>query len=171
LVAAVNLNIFHQHADRVRMANIAQMVNVLQAMILTDGPKMLLTPTYHVFALFRPFQDAGYLPTDVTAPDYRFGKLSVPALSVSAARSADGAVTLALVNLDARRALKVDAKLAGFTARSVSGNILTAAALDAHNTFEAPHTLEPKAFTDAHVNGGNLKVALPPKSVVVLRLQ
>ena len=73
LVAAINFNIFHHHADRVHLANIAQMVNVLQAMILTDGPKMVLTPTYHVFSMFRPFQDATFLPTDLQAPNYRLG--------------------------------------------------------------------------------------------------
>ena len=107
LVAALNFNIFHRHADRVHLANIAQMVNVLQAMILTDGPRMVLTPTYHVFSMFRPFQDATLLPADVQTPDYSHGTQSVPALSVSAARTADGAIVVALVNLDPQRALSV----------------------------------------------------------------
>ena len=171
LVAALNFNIFHHHADRVRLASIAQMVNVLQAMVLTDGPKMLLTPTYHVFRLFRPFQDATYLPTDVAAPEYRLGRWSVPSLSVSAARSLDGAVTVALVNLDPHRALTIDGTLAGFTARTVSGQILSAQTMDAHNTFEAPHAVEPKPYRDAHSSNGGVSLVLPAKSVVVLSLR
>lgn len=171
LVAAVNLNIFQHHADRVHLANIAQMVNVLQAMILTDGPKMVLTPTYHVFSLYRPFQDATFLPTDLQTPSYRLGAVSVPALSVSAARAVDGAIIVALVNLDPNRALSVGGTLAGFAARKVSGSILSAAAMDARNTFEAPHTIEPKEFGGAQLLGGKLSVSLPAKSVVVLSLR
>ena len=171
LVAAVNFNIFHHHADRVRLASIAQMVNVLQAMILTDGAKMVLTPTYHVFHMFRPFQDATYLPTDVVAPDYSLGRLTVPSLSASAARSADGALTVALVNLDPHHALTVDGGIAGFTARSVSGQLLSAANMDAHNSFEAPHVVEPRPYGGALLSGGRFSLVLPAKSVVVLSLR
>jgi alpha-N-arabinofuranosidase len=171
LVAAVNFNLFHRHAERVHLANIAQMVNVLQAMILTNGPNMVLTPTYHVFSLYRPFQDATFLPMDLRAPNYRLGALSVPALSASAARAADGAILIALVNLDPNRAIHVVAALAGSAASMVSGNMLTAAAMDARNTFDAPHAVEPRAFGQAQLRGGNLSVSLPAKSVVVLRLR
>jgi alpha-N-arabinofuranosidase len=171
LVAAVNLNIFHHHADRVHLASIAQMVNVLQAMILTEDAKMVLTPTYHVFSLFRPFQDATYLPTDVTAPDYSFGALTVPSLSVSAARSPGGALIVALVNLDPHRALNVDGSIAGFTAKSVSGKVLSAATMDAHNTFDAPGLVEPKPYGGAHLSRGGVSLVLPAKSVVVLSLK
>ena len=102
-MAALNFNIFHRHADRVRLANIAQMVNVLQAMILTTGPQMVLTPTYHVFKMFGPFQDATLLPTYLQTPHYPLGQVSVPAVSVSAARTATGAIVVALVNLDPHR--------------------------------------------------------------------
>src|SRR5690606_40313398 len=103
LVAAINLNIFHHHARRVHMTNIAQMVNVLQAMILTDGPRMALTPTYHVFHMYRPFQGATFLPTDVSTLRYTHGDVSVPAVSVSAARDSKGKSHLALANLDPHR--------------------------------------------------------------------
>ncbi len=171
LVAAVNLNIFHRHADRVHLANIAQMVNVLQAMILTDGPLMVLTPTYHVFSMFRPFQDATLLRSDVQTPDYSHGTQAVPALSMSAARSTDGAIVVALVNLDPQRTLSIEGRLPGSKATRVSGSVLTAAAMDAHNTFDAPHAIEPRAFDAAHLDGEQLSVTLPAKSVVVLRLQ
>jgi alpha-N-arabinofuranosidase len=171
VVAAVNLNIFHQHADRVRLANIAQMVNVLQAMILTDGPRMVLTPTYHVFSMFKPFQDATYLATEAQSPNYSLGAISVPALSVSAARSASGAIVVALVNLDPRRTLNVSCELTGFTVHKVGANVLSAADMDARNSFEAPHAVEPKKFDDIHLAAGRLTVSLPAKSVVVLTLQ
>ena len=67
ILAALNLNIFARHADRVRMANIAQMINVLQAMILTDKEKMVLTPTYYVFKMYVPFQDATFVPVTFDA--------------------------------------------------------------------------------------------------------
>ena len=100
VVAGLNLNVFHKHADRVRMTNIAQMINVLQAMILTDKEKMLLTPTYHVFEMYQPFQNATLLPTELTAPEYKHGEVAIPAVSVSAARTTDGKIALALVNTD-----------------------------------------------------------------------
>jgi len=171
VMAAVNFNIFHHHADRVRMANIAQMVNVLQAMILTDGPRMVLTPTYHVFHMFRPFQDATLLPTDLEAPRYTLGNTSVPGISVSAARTASGEIAVALVNLDAHKATPITLAIAGAKVRTVKGEILTAAALDAHNTFESPDAVKPSRFNGAALKDGRLSVTLPAKSVVVLSLQ
>ncbi|MEI9994372.1 MAG: alpha-L-arabinofuranosidase C-terminal domain-containing protein [Rhizomicrobium sp.] len=171
VVAALNFNIFHRHADRVRMANIAQMVNVLQAMILTDGPHMVLTPTYHVFRMFRPFQDATFLPVDVVAPRYALGGVSVPAVSVTAARTTDGAIAIALVNLDPNHAMPISVPIAGTPARHASGEILTASAMDARNTFSAPDAVHPVAFSGASIADGVLSLTLPAKSVVVLRLE
>jgi alpha-N-arabinofuranosidase len=171
VVAAVNLNIFHHHADRVRLANIAQMINVLQAMILTDGPRMALTPTYHVFWMFRPFQDATSLPLDLKTPPYRLGALSVPAVSASSARTADGHIVVALVNLDPDRAAPISAEIAGAAPGHVSGRILTASAMDAQNTFDAPDTVRPQGFSGATTVGGKLSLTLPAKSVVVLELE
>jgi alpha-L-arabinofuranosidase len=171
LVAAINLNIFHHHAERVRMANIAQMVNVLQAMILTQGRQMLLTPTYHVFRMFRAFQDATLLPTYLQTPQYSLGAVSVPALSVSAARTSNGTIVVALVNLDPNQAITVSATLPGATAQRVTGEILTAATMDAHNTFEDPTAVHAAAFTGASLGGGVLSLSVPAKSVVVLSLQ
>jgi alpha-L-arabinofuranosidase len=161
VVAALNLNIFHRHADRVRMAAIAQMVNVLQAMVLTKGPQMLLTPTYHVFHMYRPFQDATLLPTD----------LQVPGVSVSAARTASGEIALALVNMDPHKVTPVTLSIAGAKVKTVKGEILTATALDAHNTFESPDAVKPTRFNGAKLSDGKLSVSLPAKSVVVLSLQ
>jgi alpha-L-arabinofuranosidase len=171
VVAAVNLNIFHHHADRVRLAAIAQMVNVLQAMILTQGDKMLLTPTYHVFAMFKPFQDSTSLPIDVLAPTYRLDRFSVPSVSASAARTADGAIAVALVNLDPNHATRVSARIDGASPSRVQGQLLTAPSMDARNTFESPNGVKPVAFSGATVTGGTLALELPAKSVVVLLLQ
>jgi alpha-N-arabinofuranosidase len=171
VVAALNFNIFHRHADRVHMANIAQMVNVLQAMILTRGSQMVLTPTYHVFRMFRPFQDATFIPVELQSPRYQLGNVGVPAVSLSAARTANGATVVALVNLDPGKAMPVSAVLTGAAPTQASGEILTAATMDARNTFDAPDAVHPVPFTGASLAGGALSLTLPPKSVVVLTLK
>lgn len=171
VTAAVNFNIFHGHADRVRMTNITQMVNVLQAMILTDGPRMMLTPTYHVFMMYRLFRGATAVGLELKAPDYHFGKDAVPAISASAARGADGAVLIALVNLDPHRQAHVAAAVPTASFHAVAGSILTADAMDTHNTFDAPDMLRPAAFSGAKLVGQGLEVELPAKSVVVLQLR
>ena len=99
------------------MTNIAQMINVLQAMILTDKEKMLLTPTYHVFEMYKPFQNATLLPAELTTPDYKHGEVAIPAVSVSAARGKDGSLVLALVNTDPNKPARVTAKIAGASRR------------------------------------------------------
>ena len=169
-VAALTLNVFHRHADRVKMANIAQMVNVLQAMILTDKEKMVLTPTYHVFEMYIPFQDATFLPAEFKSPEYRSGTLAVPAVDVSAARGKDGKVHIALVNTDPNRGASITTKVAGAKGRNVTGRVLTAATIDAHNTFDKPNVVQPAAFK-AQRKGEEVTANLPPKSVVVLTLE
>jgi alpha-N-arabinofuranosidase len=171
VVAALNFGIFHAHADRVRMANIAQMVNVLQAMILTDKARMVLTPTYHVFEMYRPFQDATSLPTDVATPAYQLGSASVPMVQATAARDASGRITLALVNLDPRRSASTSVRIAGGEARGVSGRVLTGAAMDAENTFGAPDAVKPVAIQGARVDHGGVTLTVPAKAVVVVEIQ
>jgi alpha-N-arabinofuranosidase len=168
VVAAVNLNIFHDHADRVRMTNIAQMVNVLQAMILTDKEKMLLTPTYHVFHMYKPFRGATHLPVELEAPRHKLGEAAAPTLTASAARGKDGRLHIALVNLDPREAVSGVITIAGTRPRKFSGSILTAAAMDAHNTFDKPETVKPVAFNGARVTSGTVRVEVPAKSIIVL---
>jgi len=171
LVAALNVNIFSAHADRVKMTNIAQMVNVLQAMILTRDEKMLLTPTYHVFEMYKPFMDARVLPLELSAPTYEFAGYSVPAVHGAAVRGKDGHVYLALSNLDPHKAARVSAGIRGARVKSVSGTLLTAAAITAHNTFERPETVKPVAFSGARISGETLSVELPAKSVVMLKIE
>src|ERR1044071_7558413 len=134
VVAGLNLNIFQRHADRVRMTNIAQMVNVLQAMVLTDKEKMLLTPTYHVFRMYRVHQGATFIPVELTAPEYRFEQASVPSLSASASRDGEGRLHLSVVNLDPNRAAEVTTTVTGSAVKNITGEVLTAAAMNALNT-------------------------------------
>ncbi len=170
LVAAVNFNIFHRHAARVHMANIAQMVNVLQAMILTDGPRMVLTPTYHAFAMYRPFHGATALPVTVETPDYVVGATRQPAVDVTVARAADGTLHVSLVNLDPDETATVRLLPQGVRPGAISGQVLTARTMDARNSYDAPARVAPAPFRDARWRGGRLEVTLPPKSVVVLAL-
>ncbi|HJV62246.1 MAG TPA: alpha-L-arabinofuranosidase C-terminal domain-containing protein, partial [Albitalea sp.] len=166
LVAALSFNAFHRHTDRVKMANIAQMVNVLQAMALTDGPRMVLTPTYHAFDLYKPFRGATPLKAALQAPRWREGDVELPAVDASVARAADGSTVLALVNLDPQRPARVVTGLSG----AAHGRILTAARMDAHNTFAQPNALVPATYS-AGTTGAPLTLELPPKSVVVVNVR
>jgi alpha-N-arabinofuranosidase len=166
LVAALTLNIFQRHTDRVKLAAIAQMVNVLQAMILTDGPRMLTTPTYHVYDLYQPFQGAIPFPVSVEGPRYRFGETDLPMVDATAARGTDGKLYLALVNLDPRRAARISTTLPG----SARGRILTGPAMDTHNTFDAPDTIRPAPYAGRR-EGGHVAFDLPPRSVAVVSVE
>jgi alpha-N-arabinofuranosidase len=171
LVAALNFHVFHKHAGRVVMANIAQTVNVLQAMILTDKEKMLRTPTYWVFEMFKVHQGGTFLPVELQSPDYAFGQEKIPMLSASATRAAGGsAVHFSLANTSPAQAVTLTVKLAGLAPKSVAGRVLTAAAIDAHNTFAAMDAVQPVAFQGATLKGDTLEIKLPAKSVVVLAL-
>ncbi|WP_443938969.1 alpha-N-arabinofuranosidase [Pedobacter sp. MW01-1-1] len=171
LIAGTTLNIFNNHSDRVKMANLAQTVNVLQALILTEKDKMLLTPTYHVFDLYKVHQDAKYLPISFTSPDYAFGDKKIPALNISASQDSTGAVHLSLVNLDPKNKLNIRTALAGIKWKSVSGKILTSAKLTDVNTFNEPNKVHISNFTAAKKKGDALQIELPAQSVVVLELK
>ena len=173
LVAAVSLDIFNRHADRVRMANIAQTINVLQAMILTEGDRMVLTPTYHVFELYTVHHDAVLLPMTLegTEPRYELEGQSIPAVSGSASRDKEGRIHVTLTNLDPNRGRAVSGEITGAQVSRVSGRVLTAAAMNAHNTFDQPAAVQPAPFTGARLSGEKITVDLPPKSVVLLELQ
>ena len=172
LVAALNFHIFHRHADRVVMANIAQTVNVLQAMILTDKEKMLRTPTYWVFEMFKVHQGGTFLPVELQAPDYALGPDRIPMVSASATRAADGAATyLSLANTSPAQPVALTVKLSGLAPKTVAGRVLTAPAINARNTFDAPNAVQPAAFGGAALKGDTLEVKLPAKAVVVLTLK
>ena len=172
LVTAINLHIFQDHADRITMANIAQAVNVLQAMILTDGPDIVLTPTYHVFEMLKVHQGATIVPLQLLSPAYTLGDQSIPAVSASASRNTAGLVHLSLTNADPNQAQTLTVRLHGLERKSgaVTGRILTADTVNAHNRFDAPAVVAPVAFTGATINGDRLTIELPAKSVVVVEL-
>lgn len=185
-VAALSLNVFHRHTDRVKMANIAQIVNVLQSMILTDQVgtgHMVLTPTYHVFQMYTPFQESTFLPVDIESEtievskayfkdkaDENTGSRTMPLLSASAAKCQDGSVVLSLINVSLDKPQTLDVKLEGFTGKTVKGNILTSKNVADYNDFEHPDRVSPVEFRDAKLKKGVLTVKLPAKSIVVLSL-
>ncbi|WP_127486933.1 alpha-N-arabinofuranosidase [Paenibacillus ehimensis] len=169
LVAGLHFNIFHRHADRVQMANIAQTVNVLQAMILTEGEQMILTPTYHVFHMFKVHQDAQLLAVEASAGHYDFQGETLPQVTVSASKNAEGKVHISLVNIDPKQEAQLSIELRGIPAdkTQVAGTILTAESMNAHNTFKQPDAVTAVPFTAA-VEGNRLSMKLPAMSVVTL---
>ena len=170
ILAALNLNIFARHADRVRMANIAQMINVLQAMILTDGPKMVITPTYYVFKMYVPFQDSTFVPVTFDAGTYTHDNVTLPRVDAIAARDKSGKLWLEVTNIDPNQSAQIEIKVPGANAKSAAGETLTAAKVDSINTFEAPSTVAPKPIS-AKSEGGNLVLEVQPKSVTVVSIE
>lgn len=171
LIAGSTLNIFNNHSDRVRMANLAQTINVLQALILTKGNQLLLTPTYHVFDMYKVHQDAKLLPVNFTSPDYKVGDQSIPAINVSASQDANGAIHISLVNLDANNDITIRSSLYDLNWKTVEGQILHANSFTSYNSFEQPGVVKPATFTGAKKEGNDLVITIPKLSVVVLELK
>jgi alpha-N-arabinofuranosidase len=173
-VASLTLDVFHKYVPRVRMANIAQIVNVLQSMILTsDRGEMALTPTYHVFNMYKVHQDALCLPFTLICDemDVRDNR-TIPMLSATASRDKNGVIHLSLSNIDADNTQTVSVEIAGLkTPKITNGTILTSANLTDHNTFEKPRTVTPEHFTAASVSNGILQVKIPAKSIIMLELK
>ena len=167
VLTALNLNIFARHADRVRVANIAQMINVLQAMIMTDKEKMVLTPTYHVFKMYVPFQDASFVPAAFNAASYTHGNITLPRVDAIAAKDARGKLLLSITNVDPNQSVEIEVALAGITGKSAAGETLTAPKVDSVNTFASPDTVVPRPVS-AKLQGGTLTLKLEPKSVTVI---
>lgn len=178
-VAALSLNVFHKYTDRIKMANIAQVANVLQSMILTKDDKMVLTPTYYVFQMYNVHQDATYLPLDVLCATKQVraqmgrdgGQRTLPLLGATASRAKDGTVHISLSNVDLEKANEVTVDLAGLGVNAVSGQILTCKQISDKNTFEQPDVVKPAGFKDAKVSKGKLVVKVPPMSIVALELK
>ncbi|MGD0767820.1 MAG: alpha-N-arabinofuranosidase [Tepidisphaeraceae bacterium] len=171
IAAGINLNVFNRRCDRVVMANVAQMINVLQAMILTDKEKMVVTPTYEVFRMYKVHQGATLIPVDVSAPGYKLGDENIPSLSVSASRDSAQRLHVSVVNLDPNRSAQASVKCVGVNIKTVTGLVLTADAMNAHNTFERPKTVKAADFSTFEVGDEKLTLHLPSKSVVVLEIQ
>jgi alpha-N-arabinofuranosidase len=170
LVAGLTLNIFNRHCDRVKMANIAQLINVLQAMILTDKEKMLLTPTYHVFEMYSVHQNAQLLPTELTSPDYHFGDQTIPGVTASASRDGQGKIHISLTNADPNHAVHLSGELQSLSIKTISGRVLTAPEITSHNTFASSDMVQPQPLAGATSDRNRFTVTLPAKSVVVLEL-
>ena len=171
MIAGLSLNIFNNHCERVRMANIAQCINVLQAVILTNEEKIVLTPTYHVMEMYNVHQDALMLPVDITSNDYTFGDKKLKAVSASASKDKSGAVHISLVNIDANKAQDVSVDLGGLAAKSVTGRILRSDKLQDYNSFDSPEKVKPAVFNGATIAGSTLTLRMPAFSVIVLELK
>jgi alpha-N-arabinofuranosidase len=171
LVAATTLNIFNNHSDRVRLANLAQTVNVLQSLVLTEGHKMLLTPTYYVFDLYKVHQDAKWLPLQLNSPDYTIDNQKIPAVNASASQDSTGAVHLSIVNLDATKKITVRTAIEGISWKTATAQVLSSAKFTDINTFEKPDNIKPVSFKGVRKDGNDLVVELPPLSVVGVELK
>ena len=171
MIAGMTLNIFNNHADRVRMANLAQTVNVLQAVVLTKEEKIILTPTYHVMEMYNVHQDATLLPLAIKSDMYQLGEEKLPAVSASASLDKSKVMHISLVNIDAGKEREISVDLRGTKYSAVTGRILSSAKLQDHNTFEIPDKIKPAVFKGASISGNMLKVKLPPFSVVVLEVK
>ena len=168
MIAGTTLNIFNNHSKRVTMANLAQTVNVLQAVALTKGSKMILTPTYYVLKMYKVHQDARLIPVNINSPKYNYNGKSLPSVSVSASRSQDGKVHISLVNIDANKSNSASIDLSGLDIKNFTAQILKSAELSDHNTFDNPEKIKPADFKDFKVRNNTLEVEIPPFSVIVL---
>ncbi|MFV0417469.1 MAG: alpha-N-arabinofuranosidase [Dysgonomonas sp.] len=171
LIAASTLNIFNNHSYRLRMANLAQTINVLQALILTKEEKILLTPTYYIFDMYKVHQDATLLPVQLGYTEYEVEGKKIQALNASASRNKDGTIHISLVNLDAKKKNVADLVVDGVSFKTVEGEILTAMSFSEHNTFEQPSKVKPTEFKDFKKSDDKISIELPPLSVVLLSIK
>jgi alpha-N-arabinofuranosidase len=171
MIAGTTLNIFNNHCDRVRMANLAQTINVLQAVILTNEQKIVLTPTYHVMEMYNVHQDAVLIPITLTSGDYALGENKIKAVSASASRDKNGVLHISLVNIHATKEETVTIDLGGLSAKTVTGRVLRAGKIQDHNTFESPDKVKPAAFNSAVLTANSLSVKMPSAAVVVLEIK
>lgn len=170
LVAGINLNIYNNHCDRVKMANLAQAVNVLQAVILTRDDKMILTPTYHVFDMYKVHHDAELLDMDLDNAEYEFNGTRLPMLSASASRDTLGRIHISICNLSHEKSCDIDFEIQGADVSMATGTILTASEINARNTFDEPDAVKPVPFENVKITDSHVSCSIPSKSVVVLEL-
>ena len=174
-VAALTLNIFHRHVDRVKMANIAQVVNVLQSMILTDmkgNGHMVLTPTYHVFRMYQPFQDATALPLAISCDSIKVREnQTIPTIFSSAAKTKDNSIVVSLANISLDKSQDIDIASDLSTINNITGEILKCKNISDYNDFEHPQTITPHVFKDMKIKKNIIKIKIPAKSIVVLNIK
>lgn len=176
IVASTSLDIFHKYTKRLKMANIAQIVNVLQSMILTKDDKMVLTPTYYVFKQYNVHQDATYLPVDVECEEMeikganRRFDTKLPLVSATASKDKQGKVHVSLTNVSVDKAQTVKVSLNGIKAKSASGVMLATQKIDDLNTFENPDKVHEVPFKDVKIKNGVMEVKMPKNSIITLEL-
>jgi alpha-N-arabinofuranosidase len=172
LVAGLSLNVFNKHCDRVKMANIAQLINVLQAVILTDGPRMIKTPTYYVFHMYKYHQDAelveSYIDGVKTIGEEK--EFMVPNLQESVSVDKDGVVTITINNLSIEDSEHVDIAFAELKPSNVTAAIVTNK-MDAYNTFENPDVVKEEEFKAYTVSEDGISFEIPACSVVQFRVK
>ena len=171
MIAGITLNIFNNHADRVRVANLAQIVNVLQAVILTNEEKMLLTPTYHVMKMYNVHQDATLVPITIESASYEYQGKKLTAVSASASKDVSGSLNVSLTNIDYSKPQEVSINLRGEDFSKLTGTILSSPKINNFNSFENPNKIAIQDFKGAKLEKGVLKLTLPAYSVVVLNLK
>jgi alpha-L-arabinofuranosidase len=171
MIAGITLNIFNNHSDRVRMANLAQTVNVLQAVVLTNGNKLILTPTYHVMEMYKVHQDALMLPIKISSTDFVHGNEKLPAVSASASKDKNGLTHISVVNIDHKKWQDISVDIRGLAFKTLSGRILASKNVQDHNTFEQSDKIKPTSFTQINQSGNTLKLRIPPASVIVLEIK
>lgn len=169
LIAAINLNLFNENCDRVKMANIAQVVNVLQAVILTEGDKMVLTPTYHVFEMYRHHQDATLIDSELIAGTIETTAGEIPALTKSVSVDAKGIIHITLGNADAEKVEKMEITLGKKEVTGVSSEMIKGA-VNAMNTFEH-EAVSKEELSDLKFDGSTITLTLPACSVVHLAIE
>lgn len=171
ITCALNLNIFNNHCSRVKMANIAQMVNVLQSLILTDGPKMVLTPTYYVYEMYKVHHSATLIPVSIKSTLYQYEGKSLPAVNVSASRDKNGKIHVTLVNVNPQQETEVECDLIGLNKISKGkGRIITAEKLNSFNTFDKSDNVVSSDYNNFDVTGTKVNIKIPSKSVVMIEL-
>jgi alpha-L-arabinofuranosidase len=170
MVAALNLNIFNNHADRIKMANLAQTINVLQSLILTKDEKMVLTPTYYVFKMYKVHQNAKLIPMQINCEDYILGNESIPSVSASASKDETGKIHITLANFDPDKDQEITCDLGNATPTQVKGEILTAKSMSAYNNFDKAEEVKLQSFKGATIKSNQLKITMPAKSIVAIEL-
>lgn len=172
LVAGMTLNIFNKHSDRVKMACIAQLVNVLQSVILTEGAKMLLTPTYYIFRMFKYHQDAELLESSVSENGLvgLEEKYQVPAISESVSVDKDGVYTITLANASLDQAEEMEVSFFEFAPKSAEAFIVKGNMRD-YNTFEHGDVVKEEAYEDVKLTPNGVILNVPPCSVVSIRVK
>ena len=172
MVAALSLNIFHKYTNRLKMANIAQVANVLQSMVLTNGDKMVLTPTYHVFRMYNVHQEATYLPLTCSSKTFTDANgRECPIVDATASRDAEGTINVTLTNTDLENTAEITVSIATDRKPSVTGEILTASDVKTYNDFDNPEAVHPVEFNDFKVKDGKITVKMLAKSIISLSIR